>query len=88
MRYRHATWRWAPLCLGFAAAPALADDIGVKDITEVSLDDLLKTDIDVASKVPQTFRETPGVVSVITREEIMDSGARDLEDVLLTVPGF
>jgi outer membrane cobalamin receptor len=73
-----------------AAAPATAEDVGanVHDITEVSLTDLLNTDVEVASKVPQTFRETPGVITVITREEIMDSGARDLEDVLLLVPGF
>jgi outer membrane cobalamin receptor len=87
--------RWVLVCVPMLADRAGADDLspttdlgGVKDITEVSLDDLLKTDIDVASKIPQTLRETPGVISVITREEIMDSGARDLEDVLLLVPGF
>jgi outer membrane receptor for ferrienterochelin and colicin len=72
-----------------AAAPAGADDItDIQDITEVSLEDLLKTDVDVASKVPQTYREVPGVITVVTREEIMDSGARDLADVLMLVPGF
>jgi outer membrane cobalamin receptor len=71
------------------AAPAYADDIAnVEDITQVSLDDLLKGDVDVASKVPVSYREVPGVITVITREEIMDSGARDLEDVLQLVPGF
>ena len=82
--------RWVALCLFIYAARAGADDIsgGIHDITDVSLDDLLKTDVDVATKVPQTFRETPGVITVLTREEIMDSGARDLEDVLLMVPGF
>jgi outer membrane cobalamin receptor len=77
------------------AGPATADDLtastdlgSVHDITQVSLDDLLKTDVDVASKVPQNFRETPGIITVMTREEIMDTGARDLEDVLLLVPGF
>lgn len=81
--------RCVPICLGMVASPALADDIAaIQDITEVSLDDLLKTDVDVASKVPQTYREVPGVITVITREEIMDSGARDLEDILLLVPGF
>jgi outer membrane receptor for ferrienterochelin and colicin len=78
--------RWILVCI---PAVAHADDIGdVHDITQVSLEDLLKTDVDVASKVPQTFRETPGVITVLTREEIMDSGARDLEDILLMVPGF
>ncbi|HEY5947060.1 MAG TPA: TonB-dependent receptor plug domain-containing protein, partial [Kofleriaceae bacterium] len=81
--------RWVPICLFAGTAPAVADELGgIQDITEVSLDDLLKTDVDVASKVPQTYREVPGVITVITREEIMDSGARDLEDVLMLVPGF
>lgn len=81
--------RWVPMCLGLATAPAVADDLGtIEDITDVSLDDLLNADVDVVSKVPQTYREVPGVITVITREEIMDSGARDLEDVLMLVPGF
>ena len=86
--------RWLLVCLLAVARGATADDLvndsagGKKDITEVSLDDLLKVDTSVATKVPTTFRETPGVITVITREEIMDSGARDLQDVLMLVPGF
>ena len=70
------------------AARAQEEPAPVQDITDISLDDLLKADVEVASKVPQTYREVPGVISVVTREQIMDSGARDLEDVLLLVPGF
>jgi outer membrane receptor for ferrienterochelin and colicin len=33
-------------------------------------------------------RESPGIVTVINREEITNSGARDLTDVLRLVPGF
>ena len=82
------------VCLGFVGTRASADEPasatveGIHDITEMSLDDLLGADVDVASKIPQTYRETPGVITVITREEIMDSGARDIEDVLALVPGF
>ena len=35
-----------------------------------------------------TQRESPGIVTVITQAEIINSGARDLTDVLLQVPGF
>lgn len=35
-----------------------------------------------------TVRETPGIISLITAEEIQNSGARDLVDVLRLVPGF
>ncbi|HJV22449.1 MAG TPA: TonB-dependent receptor [Holophagaceae bacterium] len=49
---------------------------------------LLNTPITVASKKALTTRESPSVVSLVTREEIQASGARDLIDVLRLVPGF
>jgi outer membrane receptor protein involved in Fe transport len=59
-----------------------------RDVTEISLDDLLNAPVTVASETAIGARETPGVVTVISREEIRDSGARDLIDVLMLVPGF
>ena len=60
----------------------------VSDVKELSLADLLDTQVDIASRKPQTTRETPGIVTVITRDEILNSGARELLDVLVLVPGF
>jgi outer membrane receptor protein involved in Fe transport len=40
------------------------------------------------SALKLSSRETPGIISVITGEEISNSGARDLTDVLRLVPGF
>jgi outer membrane receptor for ferrienterochelin and colicin len=54
----------------------------------VSIDELLKTKTSVASKTALTPRETPGIVSIISEQEIRLSGARDLIDVLRLVPGF
>ena len=78
-----------------AATPALAEDdddatpLGeVTDIQQLSLADLLDTQVNVASKKPQTTRETPGIVTVITRDDIVSSGARELLEVLTLVPGF
>jgi outer membrane cobalamin receptor len=68
--------------------PAHGDLADVTDISQLSLSDLLDTQVDIASKKPQTTRETPGIVSVITRDDILSSGARDLLDVLALVPGF
>jgi outer membrane cobalamin receptor len=42
----------------------------------------------VASGKALSTRETPGILSVISAEEIANSGARDLIDVLRLVPGF
>lgn len=49
---------------------------------------LLNTPITVASQKAMTTREAPGIVSLVTREEILASGARDLLEVLRLVPGF
>jgi len=54
----------------------------------VSVDELLNMKITVSSKKALTTRESPGIVTVVTDEEIRKSGARDLIDVLNAVPGF
>jgi outer membrane cobalamin receptor len=61
---------------------ALANKLGV------SIDELLKMQTSVASHTELTQRETPGIISIITSEEIRNSGARDLTDVLKLVPGI
>ena len=53
-----------------------------------SLQDLLQTRVTVVSRKSETARESPGVVTLITREEIQATGARDLIDILRLVPGF
>ena len=56
---------------------------------ELSIDEmLLYTQTSVAARKPQTTRDAPGIVTIVTREEIQGSGARDLIDVLRLVPGF
>lgn len=52
------------------------------DITE-----LLEFETDVASSTALSLRETPAIVTVVTRDEIQRAGARDLIDVLMLVPG-
>ncbi|MCA6364953.1 MAG: TonB-dependent receptor plug domain-containing protein [Bacteroidetes bacterium] len=48
----------------------------------------LSARIEAASQRPFSTRETPNVVTVITADEIRNSGARDLMDVLRLVPGI
>ena len=54
----------------------------------LSMDELLNMKTTVASQIALTPRETPGIISVITNQEIKASGARDLIDVLRMVPGL
>ena len=73
------------------------------DIYEMSLEDLINLKahgvpselesvvnslIEVSSKKPMNTRESPSIITLITDEDIKKSGARDLIDILRTVPGF
>lgn len=40
------------------------------------------------SRLPQRLDETPGAVSILDRDTIRNSGARDVADLLRLVPGF
>ncbi len=44
--------------------------------------------VESASKFPQKQDQAPGVITIVTEQEILNSGARDLIDVLRLVPGF
>jgi outer membrane cobalamin receptor len=55
---------------------------------ESALQKQLNQSTRVASGISLTTRETPGILSVITAEEIQNMGARDITDVLRLIPGF
>ena len=52
------------------------------------LEELINTLISVSSQKAINTRETPGIISLITEEEIRNSGSRDLIDVLRLIPGI
>jgi outer membrane cobalamin receptor len=83
---------WAILCILFFTFSASAQDldkIDIKDLDKFSFDALLDIDLlQVASKKPLSKKDVPGVVTLVKRDEIQSSGARDLIDVLRLVPGF
>ncbi len=70
------------LSLSFEELTQLSEKMGV------SIDELLEMYITVSSKSELTPRESPGIVSVITHEEIASAGYRDLIDILRYVQGF
>ncbi|MBI5543567.1 MAG: TonB-dependent receptor [Deltaproteobacteria bacterium] len=65
--------------------PALAQDA---DLDTASLAELLDENVEVAARRPTSARDSPGVITLLSRQEILASGARDLVDVLMLVPGF
>jgi len=58
------------------------------DVEDLSLEQLLNARVSVTTKSSLATRDAPGVVTLVTRDEIEASGARDLIDVLRLVPGF
>ena len=74
------------LASGSALAQSQPDDEAELQLFQLS--DVLKQQTTVASTRALTVRETPGIVTVVSREEILASGAKDLLDVLMLVPGF
>jgi outer membrane receptor for ferrienterochelin and colicin len=58
------------------------------DYASMSLEELMNVQITVASTKALSARQSPGVVTLVTSEQIRNTGARDLIDVLRLVPGF
>ena len=65
-----------------------AQDSPPKDLTELSLEQLMEIPIYGASRYEQTEKDVPGSVTVITRGEIQKFGYRTLAEILQSVPGF
>ena len=71
------------------AVPGLEFLSGIKDVAELSLEELLNAEMTTSTRSkPMRIRDSPNVMTLVTREEIQRSGARELADVLRLVPGF
>lgn len=56
---------------------------------DLSIEQLMNVQVDVATLSAENIRETQGVVTVVTQAEMLHAGARDLKEVLTTfVPGM
>lgn len=65
------------------------DEDILEQMRKMSLKEILDVKISIASQTPLSMREAPGILTLITKEDILNSGARDLMDALnLLVPGF
>ncbi|MBN8474029.1 TonB-dependent receptor [Sulfuritalea sp.] len=82
---RAARTRWQralPLVLAFIGGPGMAQQVSEKDYF-----DELPVVLSV-SRLAQPLRDVPGSVTVIDRDLIRRSGAREVADLLRLVPGF
>jgi iron complex outermembrane receptor protein len=82
---RAARTRWQralPLVFAFIGGPGMAQQVSEKDYF-----DELPVVLSV-SRLAQPLRDVPGSVTVIDRDLIRRSGAREVADLLRLVPGF
>lgn len=74
---------------GAVELPDTQIDPQVDRLQRMDIEQLLECKIQIASLKPLTTRKSPGVVTLITREQIVQSGARDLLEILrLFCPGY
>ena len=74
------------LCIYAGSATSAADEFD--ELFSLSLQELVNFQITTVSKRKESINEAPGVVSVITSEDIQSYGATNLKDVLLRQPNF
>ncbi len=67
---------------------AAAADKDIAAIEDVSLDELLSGETTVSSTRTTRLRDAPGIVTVVTREDMLRIGARDVGELLPLIPGF
>jgi outer membrane cobalamin receptor len=60
----------------------------IEELSNIERADRSEASVSVAGFTTTTLRESPGIVTLITSEDILKMGARDLSDVLRLVPGF
>ncbi|MBI1789503.1 MAG: TonB-dependent receptor [Acidobacteria bacterium] len=60
----------------------------MRDLTSVSLEDLMKLEVTSVAKKEQKLSQVPAAVHVITEEDIRRSGAQNLAEALRLAPGL
>ncbi len=76
----------AVMAIACTAIPVKADE-GPNPLTRLSLEYLMDVEVVTASKRPERLQDTAAAVYVLTREEIIRSGATNIPDALRLVPG-
>ena len=74
--------------LAMPAARAEANDAAVSALKQLSIEELLNTDVTSVSKSAEPLSDAAAAVFVITREDILNSGARSLPEILRLAPNL
>ena len=76
---------------GQSAQPApqtSTQSAGQRDLSQVSLEDLMNIEVTSVSKKEQKMSQAAAAIFVITQEDIHRSGATNIPDLLRMVPGL
>ncbi len=73
--------------LPFSAFGA-TEDAGAPDLFAMPLEELLNIQVAIATLESTSLHEAPGIISVISREEIQNLNPRNITDILNLTPGF
>ena len=71
-----------------STAPSAAQSAGPRDLSQVSLEDLMNIEVTSVSKKEQKLSQAAAAIFVITQEDIRRSGATNIPDLLRMVPGL
>jgi iron complex outermembrane receptor protein len=73
---------------GQVPAPQKSPQSSPTDLTQVSLESLMNMEVTSVSKKEQKLSQVAAAIFVITQEDIRNSGARKIPDLLRMVPGL
>jgi iron complex outermembrane recepter protein len=88
------TWRISCLTLSlflfiaFYGVPPLAAKVIVEDLTELSIEDLMRIEITSVSRKAQKVSDAAAAVFVITQDDIRRSGVTSIPEALRMAPGL
>ncbi len=82
-----AVFLWVGFGPFFSPWPAFAAEKGKDGLFSMSLEELMNLEVTSAFKKPQSIKNTPAAVFVITQEDIRRSGATSIPELLRMVPG-
>ena len=80
---------WAVVCAAcFAMAPVRANEPSSSALPTLDLESLLNTKVITASKFSENLSDAPGIISVVTKDELRRFGGMTLREILERVPGL
>lgn len=85
MIFSRVGWYGLLICCGSVSAN---EQDTIHSLVNLSLEELLRVKVTVASKVPESILTSAGTTYVITRQEIQQYGWRDLREVLRAIPNL